>query len=176
MPVTMRVWAYLVVVGLTACGPQLGDDAPRWMIGTFSSYPPGGATDHLTWWEIKHDGTILKTYVSHCGDYSRLGGEYRWKAAGEHEIDVLDMDGRPYENGGGGAYDRFVLRPHEGDSCTDIRAHYMQTGESTSMLALWRGKTCLSKDETPCPSGYQCDDCFSVLCDDEGDEEAYSCE
>ena len=164
-----RLGRLLLALGaLTACGPERGEDggdgAPGWMVGTFSNRWPGFARTDLGLWDIRADGTIDQTYVSQCGDYERPGEPLRWSRVDDGAIEILDSDGQPWIG------DRYLLA--EGDACDHVVGTlYVNGAPSPRPDRYHRGKVCIVRSDVQCPSGYQCDTCFTVACD-EADEDA----
>lgn len=189
MPLAMSVRACVPLLAaaayLVGCGPEVRDSGDRGALiraGLSDQWPWMGVYS-VVQWDFDDDGKATVTTfgtAGACGNDMRTS-EYLWSEAEHGAIEVTDLDGGPMNGGGGGSWDRAILRINAefcpaSDGVQPVDLVYFKDGQEKPSGApgLVRGKVCL-EETSPCPSGSECDGCRTMWCDGEPPE-PYPCD
>ena len=170
---------------VVGCGPDVrdaGDDGALIRAGLSDQWPLMGVYS-VVQWDFDDDGSVTVTNFATsgaCGSDVRTS-QYLWHEAEDGAIEITDLDGGPMNGGGGGSWDRAVLRINAelcsaSDGVQAVDLVYFEDGaeKPSGPPGLVRGKICL-EETSPCPSGSECDGCRTAWCDG-GPPEPYPCD
>lgn len=175
----------LVAVCVIGCGPQAGepDGPPALVRAGLSDRWPWMGVYTVVQWDFHDDGTATATTFGSagaCGNDIRTT-DYLWREVEHGAVEVSDVDGGPFQGGGGGSWDRAILRINAelcatSDEEQPVDLVYFNDGQEKPSGApgLVRGKVCL-EETAPCQSGLECDGCRTMWCDGEPPE-PYPCD